>query len=135
MQALINRALRRVQVKSEYWFRMIGQTSLVAQFPVPDGMALNPRKVTFTASGDAPVNLEVPPDVFNDFLLNNSIPRIGSYDYVANSALFPVYDITKAQFMDIFGTPPDSGKYAFGLVFDSGGAAGGSMSLKLTPVH
>ena len=92
---------------------------------------------TFTASGDAPVNLEVPIDVFNSFLVNNSISRIGSYDYVANSALFPVYDITNTQFMEIFttSTPPDSGKYAVGLVFDTGGAAGGSMSLKLTPVH
>jgi len=92
---------------------------------------------TFTASGDAPVNLEVPMDIFNSFLLANSISRIGSYDYVANSALFPVYDITNTQFMQIFttSTPPDSGKYAVGVVFDTGGAASGSMSLKLTPVH
>ena len=90
---------------------------------------------TFTASGDAPLDFPHPTDHFDTFLRDNSISRIGSYDYVANSALFPVYDLTTDHLLGLTGNNHTAGKYAFGLVFDSGGAAGGSMSLKLTPVH
>ena len=90
---------------------------------------------TFTASGDAPLDFPHPTDHFDTFLRDNSISRIGSYDYVANSALFPVYDLTTDHLLGLTGNNYTAGKYAFGLVFDSGGAASGAMSLKLTPVN